>query len=138
MKVQWSERGNEWEAEGGTRRVCVSTGSERKQMGERAWDQARRRRSRGVHTSSGGMKKGRATGVRVHVLGEGCGLEAQGGSIAGSHVRSAGLPLRGCFFTTNPRSSSCLNIAQASSPSSDVVGGRRRRMEQTNSSPEIG
>ena len=59
---------------------------------------------------------------------KGCGLEAQGGSIAGSHVRSAGLPLRGCFFTTNPRSSSCLNIAQASSPSSDVVGGRRRRM----------
>ena len=54
--------------------VCVSTGSERKQMGERAWDQARRRRSRGVHASSGGMKKGRATGVRVHVLGEGVWL----------------------------------------------------------------
>ena len=74
MKVQWSERGNEWEAEGGTRRVCVSTGSERKQMSERAWDQARRRRSRGAHASSGGMKKGRATGVRVHVLGEGVWL----------------------------------------------------------------
>ena len=72
MKVQWSERkrvgGGCWH------KVCVSTGSERKQMGERAWDQARRRRSRGAHASSGGMKKGRATGVRVHVLGEGVWL----------------------------------------------------------------